>query len=265
MFDWLKFFKWKRRNRKALLKHSLDMFLRAVRGDSNQLSRGTAKRGLKGGWWLVYGAGRSGTSYMARLISTCSRLWVSDWSLENLLKLVPDHDYIKFDRERALRDISDNILDNAYLGGGDQLDLVFKEAYLEFQEYQMLVKMWGPPTRIIFCFRQPAAHIHSALEHFTGPYEASLNELQQDYVRMFNHYKMIGGDTFEYKPSLTLEDYLLFLKPLVVDKTMCEKFVYKGQDKNEHTTPAMWVAYHDFRKSLEIAVGPPAEINLIRI
>ncbi len=200
-------------------------------------------------WWLIYGAARTGTTYMLDMIASCSQLWISDWCLDNILKLVPEFDYIKFDNKRLLRDISNNILDNACLGSGDPLEFAVKEAYLEYEEYKMLVRMWGPPSRAIFCFRQPAGYISSAGKHFKGPYEISLNQLQELYIKLFESHQKIGGDVFEYGSHLTMDDYISFLKPLKVDKRLNKEFVYKGKDSNEHTTEAMWVAYHDFKKT----------------
>ena len=77
---------------------------------------------------------------MLQLIRTCSVLFVSDWGLAPILNPVPnwlkirsapDFAYIRFDYERFLRDVSNNILDSAYGGHGIQLDLVDKQATLD--------------------------------------------------------------------------------------------------------------------------------------
>ncbi|MDQ3621967.1 MAG: hypothetical protein M3463_05690, partial [Verrucomicrobiota bacterium] len=73
---------------------------------------------------------------MNRLVRGCAKQYLNDWGLKNLLKLTPDLPYIRFDQERMLRDICHNILDNAYTGGGDQLDLSFKQAYLTPEEFR---------------------------------------------------------------------------------------------------------------------------------
>ncbi len=214
-------------------------------GDS--LFRFRLKNRKKIDWWLVYGAARTGTTYMVDMIASCSRLWISDWCLDSILKLVPEFDYIRFDNKRALADISRNILDNANTGKGNQLEFVVKEAYLGVEEYNRLVAMWGPPKRTIFCFRQPAGYIRSAGKHFVGPYEISLGELQEFYVRLFENHKLIGGDVFEYGSHLTMDDYIDFLKPLRIDKALNKEFIYTGQDDDRHTTEAMWTAYRNFK------------------
>ena len=104
--------------------------------------------GLK--WWLVYGPPRTGSSYLVRLIKTCARLYINDWGLRPILapipgwieaKTNPARDFITFDHERFIQDISSNILDNAYAGDGNQIDLVYKQVILHPNSHQAMVKM----------------------------------------------------------------------------------------------------------------------------
>ncbi len=110
-------------------------------------------------WWLIYGPVRSGTSLMTSILASRSRLFLSDWGLGPMLRLTHDLPYVRFDRERALRDISRNLLENAYQGQGQALELLCKEATLEGWQYEALTKMWGDPERRIFCFREPASYM----------------------------------------------------------------------------------------------------------
>lgn len=247
---------WAKRNipEGTWLRKRLAALFRSPQAAREQALRDGLKRKKKLHWWLVYGAARTGTTYMVNTIASGARLKVSDWCLDRILQLTPTYDYVRFDRQRALRDISDNIMDNAYFGPGGDLDLVFKEANLECPEYEMLVKMWGKPERAIFCFRQPAGYISSAEKHFSGEIRIAIPRLQELYVKLFENHKTIGGDPFEYGPRLQLSDYLSFLKPLEIDKAACQPFSYKGEDKNEFTTDAMWKAYRDFKKGIKESV-----------
>jgi hypothetical protein len=220
-------------------------------------------------WWLIYGPPRTGTSYMLRLVRTCSVLYVSDWGLAPILVPIPnwldlrsspEFDYIKFDTERFLRDISDNILANAYRGEGDQLDLVYKQANLDSMQYRVFVKMWGPPERRIFCLREPAGYIASARKKFV---HESLDRLQEMYVTSIDRYEGIGGDVFEYNPESSVSDYVSFLEPLNFEGKHIPPFHYKGQCDRELTRQDMWVAYRRLAESHSYQAKPcsPADVG----
>ena len=209
------------------------------------------KRGLT--WWLIYGPPRAGTTYMHRLLETCDVLHVSDWGLDSILSPIPawlqyysaaEFDYIRFDRDRLLHDISRNILDNAYMGNGVQLDLVYKQATLGPSEYEALVQMWGEPERAIFCLREPAGYIASARKKFVY---GSLERLQQIYVDSITSYLHIGGDLFEYRPDLTVSDYTSFLQPLSFEGKRLPTFEFRGVQEPENTTDIMWNCYQEIK------------------
>lgn len=190
-------------------------------------------------WWLVYGPVRTGTSLMLRTVASRSRLYVSDWCLGNMLQLSADYDYVRFDRARALTDISRNVLRNAYAGGGRQLDLAFKQANLRAHEYESLVRMWGEPERVIFCFREPAGYIASAMKKFPA---VTVGGLQNIYVAAMKTFGSVGGEAFEYHEGLVGDDYRRFLPSLRL-REGAVKFRYKGVRLEEYTTEAMWEAY----------------------
>jgi len=196
------------------------------------------KPGLK--WWLVYGPVRTGTSLMLRTIASRSRLYVSDWCLGNMLQLSADYDYVRFDRARALNDISRNLLNNAYAGGGQTLDLAFKQANFRAYEYEPLTRMWGAPERVIFCFREPGGYIASAIKKFPA---VSIDGLQKMYVAAMKTFETVGGDSFEYHDGLTGDDYRRFMPSLDLHDGAV-KFRYGGERLEEHTTDAMWDAYN---------------------
>jgi hypothetical protein len=204
-------------------------------------------------WWLVYGATRSGTSYMTELIEACSSLWASDWGLGVFLaglqewlelRSLPIHEYITFDAERLLRDLSWNILDNAYRGRGTDLDLVYKEAALKPEEYLLLTRMWGAPERVIFCLREPAGYMASAIRKFPL---ATLETLQASYVEALQCYLKVGGDIFAYSADHSLADYVEFLAPLDLARRELPAFLYTGTQAPEETSAEMWRAYHQVK------------------
>lgn len=219
-----------------------------------RLTRRRIKREPAPRWWLVYGPPRSGTTYMHRMVKACSALHVSDWGLAPVLKPIPDwleiraaqdFEYIRFDYQRLLCDISRNILDNAYPGNGVQLDLVYKQATLRPSEYEALLSMWGPPERAIFCVREPAGYIASAKKKFT--YD-TVERLQQVYIDSIASYSHIRGDLFEYGPDLSVSDYTSFLQPLSFEGKQLPPFGFTGVEDRENTTASMWNAYRDVKE-----------------
>lgn len=201
-------------------------------------------------WWLVYGPPRCGTTYMARLISNCSKRLVGDWGLRGLLvgvESVRNAGRRSLDRERVFKDISKNILDNSKTGnGGSELDLVFKQAGLTSQEYNVITRLWGAPKRIIFCFREPSGYIASAQKKFCQPNEV----LQERYCKAYEEYNSIGGECFEYQQNKSLDDYICFLSPLTfANSEELPKFIYKGEEKQEDTNQKMWKLYFHFKET----------------
>jgi hypothetical protein len=233
-----------------MIRRGMDRVSRRARIVRAWLARRVIKYKPELRWYLIYGLPRSGTSYMLRIVSACSALYVGDWGLAPILDPVPDwlesrsasaFDYIRFNYERLLRDISNNILDNAYLGEGNQLDLVYKQAALGSNQYQVFVKMWGRPARTIFCLREPTGYIASAVRKFI--YD-SVERLQEVYIDSINSYLQIGGDIFEYTPDLSVSDYISFLQPLNFKGKCLPPFQYKGEQDHEHVTDEMWSAYY---------------------
>lgn len=215
----------------------------------NRVIRVRIKRKPKPRWWLVYGPPRSGTTYMHRILISCAALHVSDWGLAPVLKPIPDwleiraskdFGYIRFDYQRFLSDISRNILDNAYLGSGDQLDLVYKQATLRPSEYETLISMWGQPERAIFCIREPAGYMASAKRKFI--YD-TVERLQQVYIDSVASYSRIRGDLFEYGPELTVSDYTSFLQPLSFEGKRLPPFRFTGVEDLEDTNETMRNSY----------------------
>ena len=194
-------------------------------------------------WWLIYGPARCGTTFMMLAVTENSRVQVSDWVLAPALQLPPELPQSKFDRKRARKDVSANILANARLGGGGPLDLAFKQAWLDTEEYEALVEMWGEPERKIFCFREPSGYMASAIKKFDF---LPLELLQTRYNESLDLFWELGGDAFEYTPDLTVADYRDFLAPLVIPDREPFRFRYSGSSADELITPTMTKGYNDF-------------------
>lgn len=233
----------------AIQAHNIRQWL-ARQSPAQQRARREMEQKQDLAWWLVYGPPRTGTSYMMRLIKTCATLYIADWGLGAILgptrrwlefRSAPEHDYITFDPDRFLKDISSNILDNAYAGDGSQIDLVYKQAGLGPDEYQTLVEMWGPPQRTIFCLRQPSGYLASATKKFV---HGSLQRHQDVYVNCMKDYDKIGGDVFEYTSELSVADYIPFLRPLNLEGRRLPPFRYQGELDEENTSEEMWSVYH---------------------
>lgn len=228
-------------------KRSILRLARKTPGERSVRAELAAQKTLR--WWCVYGSTRSGTTYISRLAKSCAKLWTGDWRMGEFLvgieawrelRASPAHEHIEFDFDRLLRDVSRNIIDNAYSGDGDQLDFVYKQAALRPREYKTLVNMWGPPERVIFCLRDPASFIASAKKKFPM---RSVENLQDHYVMCLKYYQEIGGEIYEYNSELSLEEYKAFLKPLDFSDVELPSFRYKGVTEEGDTSPAMWRVY----------------------
>lgn len=193
---------------------------------------------------------------MVMAIRENARLMVADWVLGPALQLPPELRQTRFDRARARRDTSRNILANARLGGGGPLDLAFKQAWMDDDEYRALVEMWGEPERKIFCYREPSGYMASAVKKFGTTLPVDV--LQERYVESLAVYSAIGGDRFEYWDGLDKTDYQSFLAPLVIPDTEDFDFRYSGTSADDLVTPAMKTAYADFQQTHGSA-GRPRE------
>ena len=202
-------------------------------------------------WWFIYGAIRTGSSYMADAIGLAAKLKVRDLGVNNLYKIVGSQNRatakndLPFNWDKAFHSISENILENGEKGQGSQLDLVYKQAGGKeiADSYPSLVRMWGLPERIIFCFRDPSSYMSSAIKKFPNE---PLERLQSIYVESFVTYNLIGGDRFEYNSNLSAADYVNFLDPLII-KDQVAPFAYKGAN-SKNFTPEMKATFDTFRQ-----------------
>lgn len=196
-------------------------------------------------WWLIHGHARSGTSYLTRMIARCARRCISDWGLRPTLTAIATNRHARIDKRRALADYCFNLMENSLgEGSGTQLELVFKQASLKRDEFELLVQMWGTPARKICCFREPAGTINSHLKKFP---HFSVATAQARYLAQVELYEHIGGELFEYNAHLTVDDYRAFLSPLILPDQVAP-FDYKGNPDSTHVTPPMEQVYEHMRQ-----------------
>ena len=224
--------------------------IRALAYLIRKFDREILKRKKKLNWWLVYGHGRAGTSLMFDYILPSAKFFVSDWTMEDVFKLGPEdehHDYVRYDRERALRNISGNIIDNAYVSTGRMIDIAYKQVFLSPNTYRMLERVWGEPRRKIFCYREPEGYAVSARKKWP---DMPLEEIQNRYVKAFDAYREIGGDVFEYRQGLKKEDYISFLKlpKLKALKDVMPDFECRGDSDPDLVTDHMRSGYKRFKQ-----------------
>lgn len=197
-------------------------------------------------WWLIYGSGRSGTSYIGRWAARGAGREVSDWGLGAVV--APLEKTAGIDKDRFRRDLRANVLANArpvkLLPGGKSLDLAYKQAGLSRAEYLQLEKMFGPPERTIFCLRDPDGYMASAVKKFG---ENLVDSLRATYRRIFSEYRAIGGDVIHYGPHLITKIVAEFLAPLPV-RDEIGAFVYRGEERPDLVTPQMRIDYETFRE-----------------
>ncbi|MFV1874460.1 hypothetical protein [Nioella sp.] len=192
-------------------------------------------------WWLIYGPPRTGTSYLSRLVARRARHLVSDWGLGHILNNLDKVNDLNTDR--FLNDFAQIVLESARRGGGQYLDLCFKQAIMLPAELTQLSKMFGEPQRRIFCIRAPAGFVASAIKKFP---RFTPTDLEERYVKMFRIYDQIGGDILEYGPQLSIDDLSSFLAPMKLPPNT-EDFVYRGSERTDLVTPRMQEVYENFK------------------
>ncbi len=193
-------------------------------------------------WIFIYGAGRTGSTYLLRVVRSISVHSISDWGLGTILNpLVKMANGI--DKERFLHDLAENILDSSKKNERGQLDLVIKSAGGSAAEFECYEKMFGPAERVIFTVREPSGYMASAVKKFP---RHEINELQEAYIKMMAVYGKIKGEILDYKRNLKTSSYLDFLQPLNFDETTIEKFVFKGNKADHFVTQEMHSSYKKF-------------------
>lgn len=193
-------------------------------------------------WIFIYGPGRTGSTYLLRIIREVSKCSVSDWGLGSILKpfkTMPNG----IDKKRFLEDLARNLIDSSRRNEKGQIDLVIKSATGNADEFDCYEKMFGPAERIIFTIREPSGYMASAAKKFPN---LKIEDLQISYLRMISLFPDIQGEIFNYCSNLKIENYLKFLTPLKFDKNKLEKFEFKGGEALQLTTREMHVEYKRF-------------------
>ena len=218
---------------------------------SRQLERRLRRGALR--WWLVYGPVRSGTTLMSRLLAAHSSAVVSDWGLHAVLAGPLSSTPPAFDLRRMRSAVLSEVLSACATGRRGLLDVVYKQANLRKPEYDALVQVFGEPERIVFCLRDPAGFMQSAVRKFP---DTDLDNLRSfNYVGTIDEHAVIGGDVFLYSPDVTGADYARFLLPVPISAEEQEKVRYTGSTADELTTPEMWAAFERL-KPLAVSIAP---------
>jgi hypothetical protein len=217
----------------------------------------TALRRARLRWWLVYGPVRSGTTLAADLVAAHTRWVVSDWGLHAALteplRKPPD----RYDVARPHRALLAEVLAACDTGKNGILDLVYKQANLRQPEYDALVRVLGVPERTIFCLRDPAGFMASAVRKFP---DAGMDNLQSsNYVGTIDEWSRIGGDVFLYHPKVTGDDYAQFLRPLQLSDSARASVRYSGSAAPELTTEQMWQRFHELAGQARNVVPPSTD------
>jgi hypothetical protein len=218
--------------------------------------RRQAKRAVGRGrlrWWLVYGPVRSGTTLMADFASGHSRWEVSDWGLHAALTEPLSQPPAGYDPRRPRRALLAEVLAACGTGHSGRLDLVYKQANLRAKEHDILVDLIGPPERRIYCLRDPASFMGSAVRKFPDIDLDNLREI--NYIGTSQEHARIGGEVFLYHPAVTGDDYADFLRPLTISAEQRASVQYSGSAAPELTTDPMWAEYH---RLVELATNAPA-------
>lgn len=188
---------------------------------------------------------------MLRLFNSNAQHYVSDIGLGRLLLGV--NDVREIDKDRIVRDLAENISDNARTGWGRGLEFVFKQAKCSRTTYDYLVDMFGPPSRSLFCMREPAGYMASAEKKFD---QVTRERLQAAYLRSFDLFEQIGGDVFEYGPAQSAAKLNVYLEAIAFPKNdvtdeRLAAFAYSGTQKPDLVTPAMQSRYDRFTAELK--------------
>jgi hypothetical protein len=192
-------------------------------------------------WWLVYGPVRCGTTLMADLVAGHARWEISDWGLHAALAGPLGHDRAGFDRTRPRRALLAEVMAVSARNRRAPIDVVYKQANVRADEVAAVEDVLGPAERRIFCLRDPAGFMQSAVRKFPTTELENLRE--SNYIGTIDEHERVGGDVFLYHPDVTGDEYARFLHPLAIDATARASVRYTGSSAEELTTPAMWEAF----------------------
>jgi hypothetical protein len=205
-------------------------------------------------WWLVWGPVRSGTTLMANLVAEHARWEISDWGLAAGLTPPQSVSPATYDPRRPQRTLLAEVLASCTTGHPGPVDLVYKQANLRLPEFDALVALMGPPERNLFCLRDPAGFMRSAVKKFP---DVDLQNLQEfNYVGTIQEHERIGGEVFLYHPAVTGEDYARFLRPLPLSPQARASVRYTGSSAPELATDSMWLHFHELAARAVNPAGP---------
>ncbi|MFB6258219.1 MAG: hypothetical protein ABEH38_05965 [Flavobacteriales bacterium] len=214
-------------------------------GQIRNLFRKLPEKDRELNWVFIYGLPRAGTSYVLNQFLKVARCGIGDWELKEFFRFIRntrDRDYVTLDTERAMAEMRDNILDNAHVGGGTQLDIAVKQIDCTKEELLYLQELFGgPPQEKLFLFREPSGWLSSAKDKFDLDDEAAV-EL---YERSIASYELIGGQKLEYREGMEKDlQRSTFLKNTAPDP-------FEASQKREEKVPERLRAAYDAIRAVE--------------
>jgi hypothetical protein len=190
---------------------------------------------------------------MSDLARAHTRYLISDWGLHAALTPPLSKTPPSYDARRPQRALLAEVLSSCRTGNSGVLDLMYKQANLRQPELEALTSVLGPPERKIFCLRDPAGFMRSAVKKFP---EVSLDNLREiNYLGTLDEWTSIGGEVFLYHRDITGEDYRRFLSPLPLDVPDVARVRYTGSEAPELTTEPMWARYRELAAAAVNAVS----------
>lgn len=193
---------------------------------------------------------------MGDLVATHARWAVSDWGLHAVLSPPLSAVPAGYDVDRPRRALMTEVLASCETGNRGPLDLVYKQANLRDDEHAALVRVLGPPERTIFCLRDPAGFMRSAVRKFPDLDLDNLREI--NYMGSIDRHARVGGEVFLYHPGVTGQDYAAFLAPLTMTPAEVESVRYTGGESPELTTEPMWERFGALREQAANQCRPEA-------
>lgn len=153
----------------------------------------------------VHGMHRSGTSYVTRKVMERARRGYGDWMLgqfaEPMIAVRSRAPNRAMDARRLWRDFRKNLLRNAHVGQGKDLDVVVKQATGSALEVEFLTELFcAPPEVILFLFLEPHGWLESVQKKF--PEASDQGQITAYYEKAFELYSSIGGEPIVYDETL---------------------------------------------------------------
>jgi hypothetical protein len=154
-------------------------------------------------WVYIYGHHRGGTTYTLNQFLKISKRGTGDWMMHQFAEAfiaAETRERQKMDIDKLKGSFRRNLLANALIGGGQNYDIVIKQATGTKKELQFFTDLFrSEPADIIFAYREPHGWWRSSKIKF----DRANDEMISAYCNAFRVYKgEIGGIALEYGKNL---------------------------------------------------------------